>query len=129
MAKPFSEWTVLPHGRLTRIDDNLLSVTGELHMPPMGQVERRMTILRLSDGRLVVYSAIALHEAEMSALLRFGTPAYLVVPNPIHRMDAKIWKDRFPTMKVIAPAGARRKVEEIVPVDGTDVDFGDSSVH
>jgi hypothetical protein len=98
-------------------------------MPPMGEVERRMTLVRLSDGRLVVYSAIALHEAEMSSLERFGKPAYLIVPNPIHRMDAKIWKDRYPTIKVIAPAGAKEKVNEIVPVDGTDVDFGDPSVH
>jgi hypothetical protein len=60
VAKSFNEWTVLPHGRLTRLDDNLLSVTGTLHMPPMGEVERRMTLVRLSDGRLVVYSAIAL---------------------------------------------------------------------
>ena len=48
MAKPFKEWTVLPHGKLTRLDDNLLTVTGLLRMPPMGDVERRMTVVRLS---------------------------------------------------------------------------------
>src|SRR4029079_7520839 len=36
MAKPFENWTVLPHGRMTRIEDNILTVTGKLHMPPMG---------------------------------------------------------------------------------------------
>jgi hypothetical protein len=128
MAKPFSEWTVLPHGKLTRLDDNLLSVTGVMHMPPMGEVERRMTVARLSDGRLVVYSAISLDETEMSALERFGTPAYLIVPSDIHRMDARIWKDRYPAMTVVAPAGARAKVEEIVHVDATSVDFGDPAV-
>jgi hypothetical protein len=30
VTKPFSEWTVLPHGTLTRLDDNLLSITGTL---------------------------------------------------------------------------------------------------
>jgi hypothetical protein len=128
MAKPFSEWTVLPHGKLTRVDENILSVTGSLHMPPMGQVDRRMTVVQLSDHRLVVYSAIALHEAEMSALESFGLPAYLIVPGDLHRMDAKIWKDRYPAMTVIAPAGARTKVEEIVHVDETSVDFGDPRV-
>jgi hypothetical protein len=29
MTKPFTEWTVLPHGRLIQIDDNILSVVGE----------------------------------------------------------------------------------------------------
>jgi len=128
MAKPFSEWTVLPHGKLTRLDENLLSVTGWLNMPPMGQVERRMSVVRLRDGRLVIYSAIALDEAEMRALERFGTPSILIVPNSIHRMDSKIWKDRYPAMTLVAPAGARAKVEKIVHVDATDVDFGDPAV-
>jgi len=128
MAKPFKEWTVLPHGRLQRVDDGVLSVTGLLQMPPMGEVPRRMTVVRLRDGRLVIYSAIALEEDEMSALEEYGTPAYLIVPGNIHRMDAKIWKDRYPSLKVIAPAGARKKVEEVVPVDATAADFDDPSV-
>jgi hypothetical protein len=74
MPKPFPEWTVLPHGKLARLDDNLLSVTGNLHMP-VGDLPRRMTVARLSDGRLVIYSAIALDEAEMRALEDFGQPA------------------------------------------------------
>jgi hypothetical protein len=90
MAKPFTDWTVLPHGRLQRLDDDLLSVTGTLDMPPMGDVERRMTVVRLHDGRLVVYSAIALDEAEMRALEHFGKPSFLIVPSAIHRLDAKI---------------------------------------
>ena len=128
MAKPFSEWTVLPHGKLIKIDENLLSVTGLLHMPPMGEVERRMTVARLKDGRAVVYSAIALGEAEMSQLEAFGEPAFLIVPNDIHRMDAKAWKNRYPSIRVIAPAAARAKVEEVVPVEATSVDFADPSV-
>jgi hypothetical protein len=127
MPKPFTEWTVLPHGKLSRLDDNLLSVTGDLHMP-VGDVPRRMTVARLADGGLVVYSAIALDEAEMAALEAFGPPSYLVVPNDIHRMDAKIWKDRYPQIRVVAPAGVRNAVEEVVPVDETSPDFGDPQV-
>jgi hypothetical protein len=128
MAKPFTAWTVLPHGKLTLLEDNLLSVAGLLRMPPMGDVERRMTVVRLIGGRSVVYSAIALDEEEMRELEDFGTPTYLIVPSDIHRMDANAWKDRYPAMRVIAPAGARSKVEEVVPVDATEVDFGDPTV-
>ena len=127
MPKPFTEWTVLPHGKLARLDNNLLSVTGDLHMP-VGDVERRMTVVRLHDARLVIYSAIALDEAEMRALEDFGQPAFLIVPNDIHRMDAKIWKDRYPALMVVTPAGVRKKVEEVVPVDETTVDFGDPQI-
>jgi hypothetical protein len=128
MAKPFNEWTVLPHGKLTHLDDRMLVVTGLMHMPPMGEVARRMTVVRLDDGRLVVYSAIALNEVEMTTLESFGNPRYLIIPNDLHRMDVKPWKDRYPTMTVVAPAGARAKVEEIVHVDRTTVDFLDPTV-
>ncbi|HEX6273975.1 MAG TPA: hypothetical protein VFZ53_13095 [Polyangiaceae bacterium] len=127
MARPFETWTVLPHGRLSALDENLLTVVGELPLP-IGEFPRRMTVVKLRDGRLVVFSAVALDEPEMHALERFGTPSFLVIPSAIHRMDAKIWKERYPDMKVIAPDGARAKVEQIVPVDATHVDFGDPSV-
>ncbi len=127
MPKPFTEWTVLPHGKLTRLDDSLLSVTGDLHMP-VGDFPRRMTVVRLQDGRLIIYSAIALDEAEMRALEAFGEPSFLIVPNDIHRMDAKIWKDRYPQMRVAAPAGVQKQVEEVVPVADTVPDFHDPQV-
>jgi hypothetical protein len=128
MAKPHADWTVLPHGKLKRLEHTLLSVSGTMQMPPMGEVNRRMTIVRLTDGRLIIYSAISLDEVEMHALESYGTPAFLIVPGDIHRMDAKPWKDRYPALKVIAPAGGREKIQEVVPVDATEVDFGDSAV-
>lgn len=127
MSKPFKTWTVLPHEPVVDLGDEILAVTGKLHMP-LGQIERRMTVVRLADARLVVFSAIALDEAEMTELEYFGWPAFLIVPSDIHRMDAKPWKDRYPQLKVIAPAGARAKVEEVVKVDATTVDFGDPTV-
>jgi hypothetical protein len=127
MAKPFEQWTVLPHGKLSALDDNVLSVTGDLHMP-IGDFPRRMTVVRLRDGKLVIYSAIALDEDEMRALEDFGEPGYLIVPNDIHRMDAKIWKARYPGLLVIAPEGVRRKVEDVVHVDQTTADFADPGV-
>jgi len=128
MAKPFTEWTVLPHGPLTRVDENLMTVTGKLNMPPMGEVDRRMTRVRLRDGRLVIYSAIALDEPGMRQLENFGKPAFLIVPNDIHRMDAAIWRQRYPDLEVIAPAGARDRVEKVVHVHESEADFRDPSV-
>lgn len=127
MSRPLDHWTVLPHGKLTLVDDNLLTVQGELHMP-IGDFPRRMTVARLRDGRLVIYSAIALDEDEMLALERFGSPTFLVVPSDRHRMDAKIWKERYPRLLVLTPPGARDKVNEIVKVDATAFDFRDSTV-
>lgn len=127
MPQPLEKWTVLPHSRVVELDTNILTVTGSLEMP-LVEVPRRMTVVRLQDGRLVIYSAIALDEPEMAALEKYGRPAFLVVPGELHRMDAKIWKDRYPNLRVLAPEGAREKVEEVVPVDATQIDLGDPNV-
>jgi hypothetical protein len=127
MSQPLTEWKVLPHGKLTTVEENILTVVGEIPMP-LANITRRMTVVRLLDGRLVIFNAIALDEDEMRALEEFGKPAFLVVPNGHHRLDAKIWKSRFPAMRVITPPGARTSVEKIVPVDATFADFGDPSV-
>ncbi|WP_443748196.1 hypothetical protein [Asticcacaulis solisilvae] len=127
MTKILEKWTVMPHGRLTEIDDGIWTVTGDLHMP-LTPLERRMTVVRLNSRALVIYSAIALDETQMKVLEDAGRPAFLIVPGDHHRLDARIWKDRYPDIKVIAPTGARDAADEAVPVDATDVDFGDPAV-
>ncbi len=97
-------------------------------MMPAGRLPRRMTVVRLDHGGLVIFSAMSLAEDQMQVLEAFGTPAYMVVPNDHHRRDAKSWKERYPFMRVIAPAGSREKVEKVVLVDATFGDFGDRSV-
>jgi hypothetical protein len=127
MAATNEHWTVLPHGKLTPIEDGILAVVGKIHMPLM-DLPRRMTVVRLSDGRLVVWSAIALDETEMATFEAAGEPAFLVVPNDHHRLDAKAWKERYPQLQVVAPEGARDKVADAVPVGTTAPDFGDPDV-
>jgi hypothetical protein len=127
MTKPFQQWTVLPHGKLVPIDDNILTVVGEIHMPLM-DLPRRMTVVRLADASLVVFSAIALDEDEMSAIEAYGRPAVLIVPSDKHRLDAKTWKDRYPEIQVVAPEGARAKVEDMVEVDTVTPRFDDPNV-
>jgi hypothetical protein len=118
MPKTLSQWTVLPHGELHEIDDGILTVTGDIPMP-LGNFPRRMTVVRLSGDRTAIFSAIAQPEPAMARIEALGKPSVLVVPNPGHRLDAKIWKDRYPDIRVLAPPGARDAVMEVVPVDAT----------
>lgn len=127
MPKIHETWTVLPHGPLTEIDDGILTVTGDIPMP-LGNFPRRMTAVRLARQRTAIWSAIALPEPQMARIEALGTPAFLIVPNPAHRLDAKIWKARYPKLKVVAPPGARKQVEEVVPVDDSEGDLGDAKV-
>jgi hypothetical protein len=127
MPKAHEHWKVLPHGKLTEIDPNILTVIGKIHMP-LTDLPRRMTVARLAGGRLVIFSAIALDEEGMRTIEHYGRPAFLVVPSDKHRLDARIWKDRYPALQVVAPEGSRKGVEDVVPVGTTSPQFEDSSV-
>lgn len=125
--KPNETWKVMDHGPLEKLADNLYTVTGKLPMP-LGETIRRMTIVKLADGRLLVFSAISLAEPEMAKLDALGRVAFLVVPSGIHRMDIKPWTERYPAAHVIAPAGAREKIEELVKVDAIELELDDPRV-
>jgi hypothetical protein len=127
MPKAYRRWRVLPHGTLSQVDPGILTVVGWIRMP-LGQLPRRMTVIRLADSRLVVWSAIALDEKQMAQLEAFGRPAFLIVPSDKHRLDARVWSHRYPQMQVVAPEGSSRKVEEVVTVHTTAPDFGDANV-
>jgi hypothetical protein len=127
MPKILQEWTVRPHGELQEIDDGLLTVAGEIHMP-LGNFPRRMTVIRLTGGRTAIWSAIALDEPSMQRIEAMGRPAIMIVPNPGHRLDSRIWKQRYPDIQVLAPPGGKEAIEEAVPVDATHDIFGDPDV-
>jgi hypothetical protein len=122
-----TEWTVFPHGPVGTIDDGILSVEGEIHMP-LGTFPRRMTVAALEAGGSVVFSPVALHEPAMREIEAFGTPKFIVVPNGFHRLDAQIWKQRYPQAKILCPPGAKKRVAQAVKVDATSDVMGDDAV-
>jgi len=125
MAVCFTRWTVLPHGAVEKLADNLWRVEA-----PLGARNRRvMTVARLRDGRLLVHNAIALDKPEMKELDAWGEVAAILVPNRFHRQDCRIWKDRYPKAKVYCPASASGAVGKAVAVDGSYADApGDDGV-
>lgn len=126
MAKCFDEWTVLDNEPIEKLSENLWTVSGLMQN---GSTQRRMAVVRLADGRLLIHNAIALDPEGMAELDEWGKPAYIVVPNGFHRQDAKIWKERYPLAKVLCPAGARAKVQSVVNVEGDyDEALGDDAV-
>src|SRR5579871_6107208 len=101
MPKAYATWTVLPHRPIEKLEPNLWRVEGDL---PGGNGTRVMTLARYRDGRLLVHNAIALEEELMKEIEAFGRPEVLVVPNSFHRLDVKVFKDRYPGATVFAPA-------------------------
>ena len=127
MTAPFKQWTVLPHGKLTRLNERIIAVVGDLRMPLLN-LPRRMTAVRLNSGDLVIFSAIALNASEMGQLEQFGRPAYLIVPSERHRLDAPNYLRRYPNITVVAPRGGAEKIGEVVSIDTSTPDFSDPTV-
>jgi hypothetical protein len=90
---------------------NLWQVQGSLPFP----IPRNMTVYRLPDGRLVLYSVVAMHEEGMLALEALGRPAIMIMPHDRHQMDAPFYKERYPALRVLAPDASSVKT---VAVDG-----------
>jgi hypothetical protein len=86
-------------------------------------LKRTMVVVRMRGGGLVIHSGIALDEAAMREVEKLGEPAFLIVPNGGHRLDAPAYKARYPQLKVFCPRGSRKKVEEVVAVDGAYENF------
>jgi hypothetical protein len=127
MTAPFKVWTVLPHNKLARVNDRIFTVVGELKMPLL-ELPRRMTVVRLTSGDLVIFSAIALQEPEMDELEALGRPSFLIVPSERHRLDAPSYARRYPNITVVAPRGGAEKIGEVVRVGTSAPEFGDASV-
>ena len=125
MPKAFGEWKVLSHDPLLKLADNLLWVQGSL---PGMSLKRVMVVVRLKDGRLLIHNGIALDDAARAELESFGSPAFLIVPNGGHRLDAPAYKQRYPALRVFAPKGSRERVEQVLKVDGVYEDFPNDDV-
>jgi len=127
MSKLNQTWTVPPHGRLEALDDGLLTVAAEIHMP-LGNFPRRMTVIALDRERVAIWSAVPLDEPSMRRIEALGTVSFLIVPGVTHRLDIQPWKYRYPEALVVCPPGARAKVEEAVRVDATSDVLDDAAV-
>lgn len=117
MAKPswHTKWKVHPHDAVRKLTPDLWDVEGSLKNLAL---KRRMTLMRLNDGRVIVHNAVALDDAQMAEIEAWGKPSFLVVPNGFHRLDAYPFKQRYPDLQVIAGHGHRKRVAACVPVDG-----------
>jgi hypothetical protein len=78
-----------------------------------------------SREELLLHSVIALSDEGMQELDNLGRVKYILVPSPFHRLDAAVYKQRYPDAQVICPKSIRKQVSKVVPVDAVVEDvFG-----
>ena len=90
---------IYPYHPLKSLAANLWQVEGSL----ANGLPRNMTVYRLPDGRLLLYSVVAMQAADMEALENLGRPAIMVMPHDRHQMDAPFYKRRYPDLRTLAP--------------------------
>ncbi|MBD2295610.1 hypothetical protein H6G06_19560 [Anabaena sphaerica FACHB-251] len=112
-----SEWEshVLPHSPIEELAPNIWHVTGIFPNEPVAP--REMIIYKLPDSSLLIHSAICLDEPTIQQLESLGDPKIMIIPNPIHRLDAKVYKQRYPDLIVVTPAVVKPYAEQIVNVE------------
>jgi hypothetical protein len=109
-----ADHTLFPHDLPTLVAPGLWRVVGSLAFP----LKRNMFVLKLPDGGLLLHSVVAMNDAGLAALEALGRPAIMVVPHPMHVMDAPFYKARYPHLRVVGRADAGARVKGVT-FDGT----------
>jgi hypothetical protein len=112
-------WIVTRHDPIEKLEANLWTVNGDVPgFATETRFERRMQIVRLSDGRLVFHNAVPLEESALAQVRGWGRPAILIVPHHLHAMDAHAFRQRL-GLRVYTARPVLGKVRAVVEVDGT----------
>jgi hypothetical protein len=82
----------------------------------------RMAVIRLSGGRLFIWSPIQLTDIVRAEIDALGEVQHIVAPNSLHHLFLPEWKSAYPGAKVHAPPGLRKKRQDIA----FDADLGDA---
>src|SRR4051812_27256124 len=119
MVKASRPYIVTRYDPVERLDENLWAVNGDVPgFPPGTGMDRRMSIVRLRDGRLVFHNAVPLNDSDLAEVTSWGTPAALIVPVHLHAIDAAAFRERL-GLAVFTSRIALEQVRAIVAVDGT----------
>ncbi len=110
-----SVWSVGAHGPIEKHEQNLWTIEGAVPDTPL---KRRLALVRLGDGSVVVHSAICLDDATQREVEAWGPIRFIVVPNRFHRLDARAYAERYPEARVVCPDPARKFVQNKTRVDG-----------
>lgn len=71
--------------------------------------KRTVTLLRLSDGRVVVHTTAKFTDEDIAAIRRFGEPAWLIDATLMHDTFAKEGRARLPGIPYLAPEGFTKR--------------------
>lgn len=91
------------------------------------EVGTRMTVIRLSNGHLVVISPIGLTPELIAELDELGPVAYQIAPNRYHHLFAAPFKQKYPQAKFWAANGLKQKrpdlaIEQVISDESGNIE-------
>lgn len=89
---------------------NVWTVDHTVRMPGGIPMPARMTLLRLTDGRLVVISPVPISDELGAAIDQLGPVGFLVAPNLLHHLYLRPAAARWPQARLLAPRGLAEKL-------------------
>ncbi len=73
------------------------------------EVGSRMTVMRLSRGRLAVHSPVRPDPDLTAAVAALGSVDWLIAPNRMHHLSVLAWAEAFPSSEVLVAPGLPEK--------------------
>lgn len=94
---------------LNKVDENIWNLEGDEVKMFMIPFHTRMTIIRLSDGKLWLHSPIALNNERLNSVKQLGEVSYIVAPNIFHHLFIGGWLKQFPSAELWGAKGLAKK--------------------
>ncbi len=88
------------YSQINKLNEYIYYIDGEWYDSPL---KRRMTILKLENGNLIIHNAIRLKDEDYAKINDLGNVDAIVVPNTIHCSEAKYFVEKYPNAKVYLP--------------------------
>ena len=106
---------------VTEVDDSIWTIDGPDVYGGGAFFPTRMTVVRLSDGRLWIHSPIQLDDNVRASIEDLGGGvAALVAPNKFHYLFVEPWREAFPLAKMFAEEDLLRKVPSLADANVLD---------
>jgi hypothetical protein len=114
MAKAPRPWIVTRHDPIQKLEENLWTVAGDV---PGVAIQRRMSIVKLSNGELLFFNAVPLSDEVLEEVRAWGRPSMLLVPHDNHMIDAHAFRAKL-SLNLFGPKEQRDKIAARIELAG-----------
>ena len=107
---------------MEKLSEDIWIHEDELKLPGTN-LSLRMTLVRLTSGKLWIHSPTAISDELITQTIELGDVGYIIGPNNAHNLFLKEWVSAFPQAELIVSSGIPKKLKLIDGFKLLDADF------